>query len=235
MVFFFYPRGYDDGKASGKPEANLIYMGRDKYENEELIKYGARPLGGWGVGGGVWQRKGLGLAAAVLFILGPKRWPAGGRGCLSGHWRGWALERPPNHPRAALKPRQHQKPKPNSARARARAHPYNPSVQQACPRTYGSTWTTCPPPTCTCGWATARGWRVVVCFFLRIFFAARGRGGGGAGRSFAGPLLCCPAARCAAALRGSLGQALGLLHPSNSTLQPPPPAAQPQNNHIRAT
>lgn len=41
MVFYFYPRGYDDGKAAGKPESYLIYMGRDKYENEDLIKYGA--------------------------------------------------------------------------------------------------------------------------------------------------------------------------------------------------
>eukprot|EP00775_Hariotina_reticulata_P000091 gene91-250_t len=35
MVFFFYPRGYVDGQ-----DDYLIYMGRDKHENEELIKYG---------------------------------------------------------------------------------------------------------------------------------------------------------------------------------------------------
>ncbi|WIA37859.1 hypothetical protein OEZ86_014708 [Tetradesmus obliquus] len=35
MVFHFYPRGYVEGK-----DDYLIYMGRDKYENEELIKYG---------------------------------------------------------------------------------------------------------------------------------------------------------------------------------------------------
>lgn len=36
MVFYFYPRGYIDEK----PEGYLIYMGKDKYENEDLIKYG---------------------------------------------------------------------------------------------------------------------------------------------------------------------------------------------------
>eukprot|EP00878_Enallax_costatus_P022285 GHUV01023630.1.p1 GENE.GHUV01023630.1~~GHUV01023630.1.p1 ORF type:complete len:201 (+),score=28.94 GHUV01023630.1:190-792(+) len=35
MVFYFYPRGYVEGK-----DDYLMYMGRDKYENEELIKYG---------------------------------------------------------------------------------------------------------------------------------------------------------------------------------------------------
>lgn len=35
MVYFFEPRGY-------KPDQKcfLIYMGKDKYENEELIAYG---------------------------------------------------------------------------------------------------------------------------------------------------------------------------------------------------
>ncbi|GBG00416.1 hypothetical protein Rsub_13178 [Raphidocelis subcapitata] len=35
MVFFFYPRGHVEGK-----DEFLIYMGRDKYENEDLIRYG---------------------------------------------------------------------------------------------------------------------------------------------------------------------------------------------------
>lgn len=35
MVFYFYPRGHVEGK-----DDYMIYMGRDKYENEELIKYG---------------------------------------------------------------------------------------------------------------------------------------------------------------------------------------------------
>jgi len=35
MVFYFYPKGYTPGK-----DDYLIYMGRDKYENEDLIKYG---------------------------------------------------------------------------------------------------------------------------------------------------------------------------------------------------
>lgn len=39
QVFHFHPRGYTPA-SHGKPEANLIYMGRDKYENEDLIKYG---------------------------------------------------------------------------------------------------------------------------------------------------------------------------------------------------
>ncbi|KIY97006.1 Coiled-coil domain-containing protein 25-like protein [Monoraphidium neglectum] len=35
MVFYFFPRGHVEGK-----DDYLIYMGRDKYENEDLIKYG---------------------------------------------------------------------------------------------------------------------------------------------------------------------------------------------------
>lgn len=35
MVFYFYPRGYVEGK-----DDFLMYMGKDKYENEDLIKYG---------------------------------------------------------------------------------------------------------------------------------------------------------------------------------------------------
>jgi len=78
MVFFFYPRGYDDGKASGKPEANLIYMGRDKYENEELIKYGAYLCGCWVCmergSQAVWQRavhvRGCACARAVAVCGG---------------------------------------------------------------------------------------------------------------------------------------------------------------------
>jgi hypothetical protein len=35
MVFYFYPRGHVEGT-----DDYMIYMGRDKYENEELIKYG---------------------------------------------------------------------------------------------------------------------------------------------------------------------------------------------------
>lgn len=41
MVFYFYPVGYVEGK-----QDFLIYMGKDKYENEELIKYGL-PLDVW--------------------------------------------------------------------------------------------------------------------------------------------------------------------------------------------
>lgn len=35
MVFFFEPRGFKAGS-----EDYLVYMGRDKYENEDLIRYG---------------------------------------------------------------------------------------------------------------------------------------------------------------------------------------------------
>ncbi|KAI8463207.1 MAG: DUF814-domain-containing protein [Monoraphidium minutum] len=35
MVFYFYPRGHVEGN-----EDYIIYMGRDKFENEDLIKYG---------------------------------------------------------------------------------------------------------------------------------------------------------------------------------------------------
>lgn len=35
MVFYFYPRGYTPGS-----DDYLIYMGRDKHENEDLIRYG---------------------------------------------------------------------------------------------------------------------------------------------------------------------------------------------------
>ena len=41
MVFYFYPRGYEDGR-----DDYLIYMGRDKHENEDLIKYGL-PVDVW--------------------------------------------------------------------------------------------------------------------------------------------------------------------------------------------
>ncbi|KAI3438974.1 hypothetical protein D9Q98_001388 [Chlorella vulgaris] len=41
MVFFFVPRGYGPGK-----EDWLLYMGLDKYENEDLIKY-ALPQDVW--------------------------------------------------------------------------------------------------------------------------------------------------------------------------------------------
>jgi hypothetical protein len=37
MVLFYYPRGYR--RENGREEW-LIYMGKDKYENEDLIKYG---------------------------------------------------------------------------------------------------------------------------------------------------------------------------------------------------
>ncbi|KAF8058464.1 CCDC25 [Scenedesmus sp. PABB004] len=40
-MFFFKPRGYVDGR-----DDYLIYMGRDKYENEELIRYGL-PTDAW--------------------------------------------------------------------------------------------------------------------------------------------------------------------------------------------
>ena len=35
MVFYHEPRGFGPG-----PEDNLIYVGRDKFENEDLLKYG---------------------------------------------------------------------------------------------------------------------------------------------------------------------------------------------------
>ena len=35
MVFYFSPKGHQEGT-----NAWLIYMGKDKYENEDLIKYG---------------------------------------------------------------------------------------------------------------------------------------------------------------------------------------------------
>ena len=35
MVFYFYPRGWVEGSDDW-----IIYMGKDKYENEDLIKYG---------------------------------------------------------------------------------------------------------------------------------------------------------------------------------------------------
>mmetsp|Transcript_40267 Transcript_40267/g.89421 ORF Transcript_40267/g.89421 Transcript_40267/m.89421 type:complete len:219 (+) Transcript_40267:83-739(+) len=41
MVFYFYPRGYVPGR-----EDWLIYMGKDKYENEDLIRYGL-PVDVW--------------------------------------------------------------------------------------------------------------------------------------------------------------------------------------------
>ena len=34
MVFYFEPRGYT------RENGMVVYMGRDKYENEELIRYG---------------------------------------------------------------------------------------------------------------------------------------------------------------------------------------------------
>ena len=41
MVFYFQPRGY-----SAATKDWLVYMGRDKVENEELIKY-SLPLDIW--------------------------------------------------------------------------------------------------------------------------------------------------------------------------------------------
>ena len=41
MVFHFYPRGFEAGRDDW-----LIYMGRDKHENEDLIKYGL-PVDVW--------------------------------------------------------------------------------------------------------------------------------------------------------------------------------------------
>lgn len=35
MVFYFYPRGWTEGSDDW-----IIYMGKDKFENEDLIKYG---------------------------------------------------------------------------------------------------------------------------------------------------------------------------------------------------
>ena len=35
MVLYFHPIGYGPGK-----DDNLIYVGKDKHENEDLIKYG---------------------------------------------------------------------------------------------------------------------------------------------------------------------------------------------------
>ena len=35
MVLYFQPVGYGPGK-----DDNLIYVGKDKHENEDLIKYG---------------------------------------------------------------------------------------------------------------------------------------------------------------------------------------------------
>ena len=35
MVFHFHPRGFEAGRDDW-----LIYMGRDKHENEDLIRYG---------------------------------------------------------------------------------------------------------------------------------------------------------------------------------------------------
>ena len=43
MVFHYHPRGFMPGSGS---EDWLIYMGRDKYENEDLIKYGL-PVDVW--------------------------------------------------------------------------------------------------------------------------------------------------------------------------------------------
>lgn len=34
MVYYFYPRGFEP------PDKYLIYLGRDKFENEDLIRYG---------------------------------------------------------------------------------------------------------------------------------------------------------------------------------------------------
>ncbi|KAG1670200.1 hypothetical protein FOA52_014976 [Chlamydomonas sp. UWO 241] len=42
MVFYFYPRGYDKSKG----DAWMIYMGKDKHENEDLIRYGL-PVDVW--------------------------------------------------------------------------------------------------------------------------------------------------------------------------------------------
>jgi hypothetical protein len=43
MVFYYYPRGYEEGR-----DDYLIYMGRDKHENEDLIRYGL-PVDVWWV------------------------------------------------------------------------------------------------------------------------------------------------------------------------------------------
>ncbi len=41
MVFYFQPRNYD-----ASTRDYLVYMGRDKHENEKLLKY-ALPLDVW--------------------------------------------------------------------------------------------------------------------------------------------------------------------------------------------
>jgi hypothetical protein len=44
MVFYFQPRGFDPAT-----KEYLIYMGRDKFENEELLRH-AVPLDVWCAG-----------------------------------------------------------------------------------------------------------------------------------------------------------------------------------------